>query len=189
MTRSPAQKISDILIYLSILALIAEALLLPWINALAYFRYNLPKAMTFQELMAIFEYDFDDGLGNLFGIFLASWSHLSTTVLSLFLWTVAVCGALILIQGIRILSSIADGTPFSPKNSRSLRRAGGACFVMAASALGRTVFTLCQEGFPALASYTTFLVPLFSMAGLLCLVFSALFRQAAEMKAENDLTI
>ena len=69
------------------------------------------------------------------------------------------------------------------------RRAGGACFVMAASALGRTVFTLCQEGFPALASYTTFLVPLFAMAGLLCLVFSALFRQAAELKAENDLTI
>ena len=122
MTRSPAQKISDILICLSILALIAEALLLPWINALAYFRYNLPKAMTFQELMAIFEYDFDDGLGNLFGIFLASWSHLSTTVLSLFLWTVAVCGALILIQGIRILSSIADGTPFSPKNSRCRKK-------------------------------------------------------------------
>ncbi|MEG1578846.1 MAG: DUF2975 domain-containing protein [Oscillospiraceae bacterium] len=27
------------------------------------------------------------------------------------------------------------------------------------------------------------------MGGLLCLVMSALFRQAAELKAENDLTI
>ena len=33
------------------------------------------------------------------------------------------------------------------------------------------------------------IVPLFAMAGLLCLVMSALFRQAAEIKAENDLTI
>ena len=40
-----------------------------------------------------------------------------------------------------------------------------------------------------LASYNTLFVPLFAMFGLLCLVMSALFRQAAELKAENDLTI
>jgi len=32
-------------------------------------------------------------------------------------------------------------------------------------------------------------IPLFTMAGLLCLVMAGLFHRAAEMKAENDLTI
>lgn len=40
-----------------------------------------------------------------------------------------------------------------------------------------------------LLSYNALFVPVFFMAGLLCLVMSALFRQAAELKAENDLTI
>ena len=40
-----------------------------------------------------------------------------------------------------------------------------------------------------LATYNALFVPIFTMFGLLCLVMSALFRQATEMKAENDLTI
>ena len=40
-----------------------------------------------------------------------------------------------------------------------------------------------------LVTYNALFVPIFAMAGLLCLVMSALFRQAAEMKSENDLTI
>ena len=40
-----------------------------------------------------------------------------------------------------------------------------------------------------LATYNALFVPIFAMFGLLCLVMSALFRQAAELKAENDLTI
>ena len=39
------------------------------------------------------------------------------------------------------------------------------------------------------ATYNALFVPIFTMFGLLCLVMSALFRQATEMKAENDLTI
>ena len=41
----------------------------------------------------------------------------------------------------------------------------------------------------SLFSYNTLFVPLFAMGGLLCMVISALFRQAAELKEENDLTI
>ena len=41
---------------------------------------------------------------------------------------------------------------------------------------------------PLLTSNALF-VPIFAMFGLLCLIMSALFRQAAELKAENDLTI
>ena len=39
------------------------------------------------------------------------------------------------------------------------------------------------------ADYNALFVPIFILGGLLCLVMSALFRQAAELKAENDLTI
>ena len=40
-----------------------------------------------------------------------------------------------------------------------------------------------------LTTYNALFVPIFAMFGLLCLVMSALFCQAAELKAENDLTI
>lgn len=96
---------------------------------------------------------------------------------------------MILVQGIRLLASVADGTPFSPKNAVYLQRAAAGCFVIAAGALGRTAFTLCRDGAAALLSYTAFFIPLFTMAGLLCLVMAGLFHRAAEMKAENDLTI
>ena len=60
--------------------------------------------------------------------------------------------------------------------------------MIAAGALGRTAFTLCRDGAAALLSYTALFIPLFTMAGLLCLVMAGLFHRAAEMKAENDLT-
>ena len=40
-----------------------------------------------------------------------------------------------------------------------------------------------------LFTYTTLFVPAFFMAGLLFLVMSALFGQAAELKEDQDLTI
>ena len=45
------------------------------------------------------------------------------------------------------------------------------------------------HSFRPLITYNALFVPVFAMFGLLCLVMSALFRQAAEMKAESDLTI
>jgi len=40
-----------------------------------------------------------------------------------------------------------------------------------------------------LFTYNFLFVPMFLLAGLLCMVMSALFRQAAELKADHDLTI
>ena len=60
----------------------------------------------------------------------------------------------------------------------------------AAAALARVAFSVWRYRSPMpLVSYNALFVPMFAMGGLLCLVMSALFRQAAEMKAENDLTI
>ena len=114
--------------------------------------------MCIRDSLAVFAYDFDDGVGNLLEIILKeSWKSPETAVLALFLLLAGICGAVILVQGIRLLASVADGTPFSPKNAVYLQRAAAGCFVIAAGALGRTAFTLCRDGAAALLSYTCLL--------------------------------
>ena len=89
-----------------------------------------------------------------------------------------------------MLRTILRGAPFSAENAVSLRRAAVCSFVVSGAALARLVFSVWYFRSPQpLLSYNALFVPIFAMAGLLCLVMSALFRQAAEMKAENDLTI
>ena len=118
------------------------------------------------------------------------WREPYSVMLALFLLFSGVCTAVILWQGRRVLGTILRGTPFSLENAVSLRRAAVCAFVISAAALVRVVFSVCWYGSPApLLTYNALFVPIFAMAGLLCLVMSALFRQAAEMKAENDLTI
>lgn len=118
------------------------------------------------------------------------WKSPTALVLTLFLLVAGVCTAVILWQGRRVLRTILRGEPFSAENAVSLRRAAVCSFVIAGAALVRVVFNLIHFRSAApLLSYNALFVPLFAMAGLLCLVMSALFRQAAEIKAENDLTI
>ena len=111
-------------------------------------------------------------------------------VLTLFLVFAGIQTALILWQARRVLNTILRGEPFSTENAVSLRRAAWACFLIAGAAMARVLFSVCYYQSPQpLATYNTLFVPMFAMGGLLCLVMSALFRQAAEIKAENDLTI
>ena len=118
------------------------------------------------------------------------WQDAHSVALTLFLVVSGICTAIILWQGRRVLRTILRGAPFSPENAVSLRRAALCAFVIAGAALARVIFSVCYFRSPQpLLSYNALFVPLFAMAGLLCLVMSALFRQAAEMKAENDLTI
>ena len=118
------------------------------------------------------------------------WQDAHSVALTLFLVVSGICTAVILWQGRRVLRTILRGAPFSPENAVSLRRAALCAFVIAGAALARVIFSVCYFRSPQpLLSYNALFVPLFAMAGLLCLVMSALFRQAAEMKAENDLTI
>ena len=118
------------------------------------------------------------------------WQEAYDLSLTLFLLVSGVCTAVILRQGLRVLDAILRGEPFSPANAAALRRSAACAFVIAAAALGRTVWgVLHYQSLRPLATYNALFVPIFAMAGLLCLVMSALFRQAAELKAENDLTI
>lgn len=111
-------------------------------------------------------------------------------VLTLFLLFSGCCTSVILWQARRVLQTILRGEPFAASNAVSLRRAAWACFLIAGAALARVIFSVCYYRSPLpLASYNALFVPMFAMGGSLCLVMSALFRQAAELKAENDLTI
>ncbi len=125
-------------------------------------------------------------------LWLAGWTEFNAyqLVLTLFLVFAGIQTALILWQARRVLSTILRGEPFAPENAVSLRRAAVCCFLIAAAALARVIFSVCcyQSPLP-LATYNALFVPMFAMGGLLCCVCSALFRQAAELKAENDLTI
>jgi len=111
-------------------------------------------------------------------------------VLALFLLFSGVCSAVILWQGKRMLDTILKGTPFTLDNSKNLRRAAVFCFLISGAALLRLIWGFAAyESIAPLLTYNALFVPVFLMAGLLCMVMSALFRQAAELKAENDLTI
>lgn len=111
-------------------------------------------------------------------------------VLTVFLLFSGCCTAAILWQARRVLKTILRGEPFSGENAVSLNRAAVSCFLIAGAALARVIFSLFYyQSLLPLATYNALFVPMFAMGGLLCLVMSALFRQAAELKAENDLTI
>ena len=134
---------------------------------------------------------FSPGL-QMFLVVVGAWTEnfAFTFVLTLFLLFCGICTAVILWQGRRVLGTILQGAPFSTQNAVSLRRAAVCSFCIAGAALLRTIWGLWfYQSLRPLATYNALFVPIFTMFGLLCLVMSALFRQATEMKVENDLTI
>lgn len=111
-------------------------------------------------------------------------------VLTVFLLFCGVCTAVILWQGKRVLGTVLKGNPFVMDNAKSLKTAAVCCFLISGAALLRLIwgFATYRNILPLL-SYNALFVPIFLMGGLLFMVMSALFRQAAGLKAENDLTI
>ena len=111
-------------------------------------------------------------------------------VLTLFLLSCGTCTAIILWQGKRVLDTILKGDPFVLDNAKSLKRAAVCCFVISGAALARLIWGFAYyQSIAPLLTYNALFVPIFLMGGLLFMVMSALFRQAAELKAENELTI
>ena len=120
----------------------------------------------------------------------AVWTRLDTALLTLFYWLCGGCTAVILWQAKRVLDTILTQTPFLRANAGALKRAAVCCWVISGAALVRLVLWLWSEGnVRPLFTYTALFIPAFFMGGLLFLVMSALFRQAAELKEDQDLTI
>jgi len=118
------------------------------------------------------------------------WTDLYSGAMTVYLWVCGVCTAIILWQARGVLGNIIAGRTFSDKNGDRLKVAAVCCFVIAAVALAYVIFGLwVYAGEAVFLTFSCMLIFVFLIAGLICLVMSALFRQAAEMKAEQDLTI
>ena len=118
------------------------------------------------------------------------WENSYHAVLTVFLWACGICTAVILWQAKRVLDTILKGSPFAMDNAKSMKRAAICCFGISGAALARLIWGFAYyQSIAPLLTYNALFVPIFLMGGLLFLVMSALFRQAAELKAENDLTI
>lgn len=192
--KAPVQKIARVLNLLVLTALVCNIIAL----------YLVPAAVLtgreglLEGVLAYFGHVFFPGEDDVVAATIAGsaivwvfvWSDAYNAALTLFLLFSGCCTAVILWQARRVLKTILRSEPFAPENAVSLRRAALCCFLIAAAALARVIFSIYYYRSPLpLATYNALFVPMFAMGGLLCWVCSALFRQAAEMKAENDLTI
>jgi len=93
-------------------------------------------------------------------------------------------------QAKRVLDLIIAENTFSFANAKNMMRAAVCCFIISVAALARLIWSIAYyHSVIPLISYNTLFIAVFLVAGLVCIVMSALFRQAAEMKAEQDLTI
>lgn len=198
MKQTAVQKLARVLRVLVMITFVCNLIALIFVPTLAeMLAANRWSGQTFQELLSGETFDF------WLEMFTASWHPfiwlMAMTaigedsywiVLTLFLLFCGVCTAIILWQGKRVLETILKGEPFTLDNAKNLMRAAVCCFLISGAALVRLVwgFVTYQSIVPLL-TYNALFVPVFLMAGLLCMVVSALFRQAAELKAENDLTI
>ena len=183
MGSAAVRKTAVVLDILVLIAFVCNLTALPLAPALVYWRYNPTFFAAKQSLGASPLSFWLEGLSKV-------WSEPRTAALALLLLFSGVCTAVILWQCRRVLSTILRGEPFSTENAVSLRRAAVCGFLIAAAALVRLVFSLFYtRSLLPLTTYNALFVPIFAMFGLLCLVMSALFRQAAELKAENDLII
>ena len=185
MEKTAVQKLAGVLKILVTITFVCNLIVLVMVPGLVHISVR-------QGLAEWWQYDADDTLHMLL---LGGWGQWGQNgayadVLSAFLLFCGVCTAVILWQGRRVLGTVLKGTPFCLENAKSLLGSAVLCFLISGAALVRVIWRICYaQSIAPLFSYNTLFVPLFFLAGLLCLVISALFRQAAEMKAENDLTI
>ena len=109
---------------------------------------------------------------------------------SLFLLVCGCCSLGILRQAKRILATILEGNPFQIANAHSMRRAAVGCWIITGMASIRLVLELIwMKSTHPIYTYNALFIPVSLTAGLLFLVMSALFRQAAELQEDQDLTI
>ena len=191
MSNSTVQILARVLRVLLIFALLLNvlALLLVPASVMVNAENLFGGAGTF--LHDLFQPEADDvtaaGVSAIFLSWVWIWGEGANALIALFLVICGICTALILLQGLRVLGTILTGAPFRAENGVSLCRAAVCCFLIAAAALARVVWGLFYYGSVApLLTYNALFVPIFILGGLLCLVMSALFRQAAELKADGS---
>lgn len=190
------QKLSKVLRILIIALFIANLIALLLVPGLIFYSYDHLTGMWIgveeglKQFVDLWKYDHDDAMAFWYGGFIVNLRMPQTAAIMLFLWACGICSAIILWQAKRVLDTILQGDTFSPKNATNMMRAAVCCFIISAAALVRLIWSMVYyRSAVSLISYNTLFIPVFLVAGLVFIVMSALFRQAAEMKEENDLTI
>lgn len=146
------------------------------------------------HLLRIRPFGEDDVYVPLLGLALVAWGEIWKSSIhvaySAFLLLCGGCTAMILNRASRILDTVLNKNPFVRKNAKVMKQAAVCCWVIAGAAVVRVLAEIVALGSVApLITYNAAAIPIFFMAGLLFLVMSALFGQAAELKEEQDLTI
>ena len=101
--------------------------------------------------------------------------------LLVFLYLTGVLGLVMVYELRRIFKNINNHDPFTKQNTISLNRIASMSLLISAAYVVKILFFI---------SFLTIIVAaVFLLVGLAGLVFSQLFRQAVEVKEENDLTI
>lgn len=191
MERTAVQKLAKVLKILVLVMYVVNLLCLLLVPGMVVFRRDFSHAL---ELWKWFALGNGEGLTLLaiicMGAFRSVAEDLEIGLLSLFFWICGVCTALILWQAKEVLDTVLEGEPFQMRNAEALNRAAVCCWVISGAALVKLALWLWMErNIAPLFTYTTLFIPGFLMAGLLFQVMSALFRQAAELKEDQDLTI
>lgn len=196
MEQSSVQKLAKVLRILIIALFVINILAVLSVAGVIHFSFDslhgkwVGVEEGLRRFVDLWNYDIDDALGNLLWapVLVLNFPH--TAMLTVFLWACGICSAIMLWQAKRVLDTIQTGDTFTRGNAANMMRAAVCCFIISAAALVRLVWSMAyyKSSMP-LVSYNTLFIPVFLVAGLVCIVMSALFRQAAEMKEENDLTI
>ena len=191
MEMTSVQKLAKVLKILVIITFVCNLIALFMVPGLASLRGA-------DDLMVLFSTPYEsvkELLYRFWYFFLVSWQWVwemgnYTAVLTVFLWACGICTAIILWQARRVLDTILNGETFSLKNAANMKRAGICCLIISIAAFVRLIWGFFYyKSIAPLLTYNALFVPVFAMGFLLCMVMSALFRQAAELKEENDLTI
>ena len=194
MEYAAVQKMAKVLRVLVLIVFVLNLLAMPLVPGMVVQLVGAGPDRMFGALKAMFGL-----LGS--GEQLSIWRYLLTAVLwvwtdpmitfvTIFFWLCGVCTAVILWQAKKVLDTVLRGSPFQQSNAKALKRAAVCCWIISGASLVRLVTWLWADGTLApLFTYATLFVPAFFMAGLLFLVMSALFGQAAELKEDQDLTI
>ena len=191
MSKLSVQRLARVLRICMIVLLVINVLALVLMPTLVSLSYNTKSGQWLGlEEGVKFLWEEKDFIGSMLRSYVWVFKQHYTCSLVLFLWACGICSAILLWQAKRVVESVLTEETLTFANAANMKRAAYCCLGISAAALVRMIWSLVYyRSMVPLVSYNTLFIPVFLVAGLLCMVFSALFRQAAEVKAENDLTI
>lgn len=198
MEKTGVQRLGGVLKVLLTIVFVCNLLVLPLVPMLVNTMSQGADSMGILAERAIEALEFHSPVAILqkgAAIAVMSWVYLGemhpySLVLTGFLLFCGICTAVLIWQARRVLGQICKEAPFCRENATSMMRGAVCCFLIAGAALVRALWgVIFYQSIRPLLTYNALFCPIFLIAGLLCMVMSALFRQAADLREESDLTI